>query len=268
MPEEIGTVVLLQIPIALYWRATAHTDALTREFELLAASPVDDRPVPKQLTALMTQLLARYGSNDDGARQAVLQATERGDTEVSVEFTMPVSFRSVGPQAIEMWDAADAFCRDGTDLLTLAAPPDIAAFRRWFVEELMNQLAGGPPVPWPEYAATHLDEVDGPAPPKSGMAQKVSAEGFPVLIVTGQVDIETAPELRSALQRLRDTGATTVVVDAEAVEFLDSVGISVLIAVRERLADDGGGLIVRSPSRQVRRTLEMAGLADLFHLSN
>jgi len=58
------------------------------------------------------------------------------------------------------------------------------------------------------------------------------------------------------------------VIDAEAVEFLDSVGISVLIAARQRLVDDGGGLLVRSPSRQVRRTLEVAGLSTLFGMSD
>ncbi|MDP8936487.1 MAG: hypothetical protein M3O23_01920, partial [Actinomycetota bacterium] len=44
----------------------------------------------------------------------------------------------VGPAAAEfnrLLDEADEFCRAG-DLLTLATPPDTAAFRRWFLDHL------------------------------------------------------------------------------------------------------------------------------------
>ncbi|MCU1343940.1 MAG: anti-anti-sigma factor, partial [Acidimicrobiia bacterium] len=153
--------------------------------------------------------------------------------------------------------------------LTLAAPPDIMAFRRWFVEEFVREMAGEAPRPWPEYAALHIEAETTDGAPESAAVEVAAdgTDGIPVLVLRGDIDLETAPEVRASLQRLRDGGATTIAIDAHAVDFLDSVGISVFIAARERLVNDGGGLIVRSPSRQVRRSLEIAGLSEMFHIS-
>jgi len=265
--EELTTVTVVQIPIALYWRTSAHSDALNREFELLAATSPDDRPVPNRLMRLMTRILAQYGSHDQRTRLMVLQATERGDTELTIEYTIAKSFREAAVELIRVWDEADAFCREGVELLTLAAPPDSRAFRKWYVGEFVRQIGGEEPQSWPDYAAAHLDPVGfGSIDPEPNVDRQVSADGVPVLVLRGDIDLETAPDLRNALQRLRDSGATTVVLDAKAVEFLDSVGISVLIAARQRLVDDGGGLVVRSPSRQMLRTLEIAGLTTHFDI--
>ena len=46
-----------------------------------------------------------------------------------------------------MLDEADEFCRH-SDLLTLATPADLVAFRRWFLGEIIRQLDGGAPRPW------------------------------------------------------------------------------------------------------------------------
>jgi hypothetical protein len=47
-----------------------------------------------------------------------------------------------------MLDETDEFCREGA-LLTLAPPEDVVAFRRWYLAELVEQVAGRPAQPWP-----------------------------------------------------------------------------------------------------------------------
>lgn len=49
-----------------------------------------------------------------------------------------------------MLDEADEFCRSGNHLLTLATPPELLAFRRWYLGEFNAQLQGQSPLPWPE----------------------------------------------------------------------------------------------------------------------
>ncbi|MDP9441273.1 MAG: hypothetical protein M3P34_03640 [Actinomycetota bacterium] len=49
-----------------------------------------------------------------------------------------------------MLDEPDEFCRSGNQLLTLATPPELLAFRRWYLREFNAQLQGQPPLPWPE----------------------------------------------------------------------------------------------------------------------
>jgi hypothetical protein len=54
----------------------------------------------------------------------------------------------------EMWDAVDAFCRDG-QMLSLETPPEAKLFRRWFLEQFITQAQGAGPVSWPDYAQAH-----------------------------------------------------------------------------------------------------------------
>ena len=53
----------------------------------------------------------------------------------------------------DMLDQADAFCRDGSHLLTLAADADVVAFRWWYLRQFIDQIAGAAPVPWPAVQA-------------------------------------------------------------------------------------------------------------------
>jgi hypothetical protein len=54
-----------------------------------------------------------------------------------------------------MLDEVDEFCRQGKHLLTLATPPELVAYRRWYLGEFIAQLAGRPATPWPDYAAAN-----------------------------------------------------------------------------------------------------------------
>jgi anti-sigma B factor antagonist len=75
------------------------------------------------------------------------------------------------------------------------------------------------------------------------------------LIVEGEVDLAAADELRDAL--LESAAAGTSVVDASGVTFIDSTGLHVLLTAGRAL-NGTGPLVVRSPSRAVRRLLSIA----------
>jgi anti-anti-sigma factor len=78
--------------------------------------------------------------------------------------------------------------------------------------------------------------------------------------VDGEIDAGTAPALGQALDAAVDRGMRTVVVDAAEVTFIDSSGLSVLVAAHKRLQVDGGELVVAHASAPVRRLLGIAGL--------
>jgi hypothetical protein len=67
-------------------------------------------------------------------------------------YQVPAAASEASLRLQEILDEADAYCLAGTHLLTLATPPDLTRFRRWFLEEFINQLAGAAPVPYPDYA--------------------------------------------------------------------------------------------------------------------
>lgn len=85
-----------------------------------------------------------------------------------------------------------------------------------------------------------------------------------VVRVAGEIDLATAPDLRDPLGEI-PSNAGPVIVDLSEVTFIDSTGLSVLVATWKRFnEDDGGGfrLVVSRPA--VRRVLDVTGLAQVF----
>ena len=80
------------------------------------------------------------------------------------------------------------------------------------------------------------------------------------IVVRGEVDMATSPQLREVLDDAIDTADGDVVLQCRDLAFLDSSGIGVLVAARNRLGDRGE-LVLDSPPDNVRRVLEITGVA-------
>jgi anti-sigma B factor antagonist len=88
--------------------------------------------------------------------------------------------------------------------------------------------------------------------------------GEPTLVVLrGDLDLATAPELRECLVKVIDEGAR-VVVDLEAVGFLDSAGLGILVGGLKRARTRGGELELVCTSKDVLKPLEITGLDRVF----
>jgi anti-sigma B factor antagonist len=85
-----------------------------------------------------------------------------------------------------------------------------------------------------------------------------SRNGALVITLAGELDLYNADEIRTALAKAIDEGATRIVVDMAAVEFMDSTALGVLIEARSRLGVDG--LRLAAPQLGTRRTLQVSGL--------
>lgn len=78
-----------------------------------------------------------------------------------------------------------------------------------------------------------------------------------VLVLVGEIDTYTAPELQDALTALPDT----CIVDLAGVSFIDSSGLRVIVEAHGQRRERGGGMTLRSPSPSVERLLEISGVA-------
>jgi anti-sigma B factor antagonist len=103
--------------------------------------------------------------------------------------------------------------------------------------------------------------------PQLGMSATVDGE-WGVLVVSGEVDLAVAPELRASLAELVDVGVRHLVVDLRPVTFLDSTGIGVLVAAAKRLhdADVTGSLRLVCTDERVLRVLRLTGVLAVFLL--
>jgi anti-sigma B factor antagonist len=84
----------------------------------------------------------------------------------------------------------------------------------------------------------------------------------PVVRVSGEIDMATAPVLQGCLDGL-DGQAVTI--DFSAVTFMDTSGVNVLVTAARR-AHDGGGVapILRGVQPRQMRVFEMTRVAELL----
>lgn len=85
-----------------------------------------------------------------------------------------------------------------------------------------------------------------------------------VIRADGELDANNADRLRGAVDELFAVGDPTVVLDLAGISFIDSSGLSVLIAAYKQANELGGSLTLRSPSAAVTRLLDVTGQSKRF----
>jgi anti-sigma B factor antagonist len=89
-------------------------------------------------------------------------------------------------------------------------------------------------------------------------------DGWAVLAVRGEVDVYTAPRFRERLIELVSEGKHRIVVDLEAVDFLDSTGLGVLVGGLKRLRSHEGDLVLVCTQSRILKVFEITGLTKVF----
>jgi anti-sigma B factor antagonist len=86
-----------------------------------------------------------------------------------------------------------------------------------------------------------------------------------VLVVSGEVDVHSAARLRDEVHsaELRDLA---LVIDLQAVPFMDSTGLGVLVGALARSQDSGRRLVLCGVSDRILRLLSLTGLDGRFTL--
>jgi hypothetical protein len=146
---ELVEVRLLRLPLDVWQRTQEHVDGLLREFALIAQDDEAKAATPGRLLALVQQLTAGFGGFSETQRIEMEEAFARGETAIDLTYRVPPAAAGAARQLGDMLDEADAYCRRGDHLLTLATPEEELRFRRWYISEFVDQLGGAPPTPWP-----------------------------------------------------------------------------------------------------------------------
>ncbi len=153
--DELVTVRLDRLPLDVQTAAQQHGDELTRELMLVAEQmhqQADGAPeLPLRFVELVTALNSRYSMFTAEQEQQLSAALAAGDSTVDLVYQVPAS---VGPAAASLGailDEVDDYCREGRLLLTLETPAPLVTYRRWFLDQFIEQSQGRPAVSWPAY---------------------------------------------------------------------------------------------------------------------
>lgn len=88
-------------------------------------------------------------------------------------------------------------------------------------------------------------------------------DGDSVLSVSGEIDVYTSPQLKTALIEAAGDGGT-VVVDMHKVGFIDSSGLGVLVGALRRVRENGGDLRIVCGQDSVVKIFRITGLDRVF----
>ena len=83
----------------------------------------------------------------------------------------------------------------------------------------------------------------------------------PVLVLEGELDIASAPELRKHLDEYTGDG---LVVDFKRATFIDSAVLKELLRARVELAERGVRLVLAAVPAPVRRLMDLTRTSELF----
>ncbi len=115
---------------------------------------------------------------------------------------------------------------------------------------------------WPNNASERVSRTPTSPWPEPSVATIESEGDDTVVTVHGEVDAYSAPQLHACLDEVTGSSRGRVVIDVKDVAFIDSSGVGVIVAAVKRLREDGRRLVLRRPTRQMAKLLEMTGLRE------
>lgn len=89
-------------------------------------------------------------------------------------------------------------------------------------------------------------------------------DGKTIVSVGGEIDVYTAPKLRDKITELVGEGVYDIVIDMEAVEFLDSTGLGVLVGGLKKVRAHQGSLHLVCTQDRLLKIFRITGLAKVF----
>jgi len=249
---------LLNFSLDLFDRSMQQLAALQRELDVIRVDERNrDRP-PDRLARLVEELDARFV----GYRAAMETIEALAESDASHhDVVIPVAGApaEVVPaieQLRDLMDEVDAYCAQGAELLTPPTPPDLLAFRVWLFGQVIGQLRGATPVPWDPRAT----DAAAPAPPPSSTSASAA-----VLRPAGDLDLVNAGRLREEIYTEHTARTGDLRIDFSDVPFIDSVGMSVLVAAHKRFQRDGRALEIVVPAH-LRPNFEITGLVAFLDI--
>jgi anti-anti-sigma factor len=91
-------------------------------------------------------------------------------------------------------------------------------------------------------------------------------DGGAHIVLTGELDIATAPQLDEEVARLEGEGRALIVIDLRGLEFMDSSGLRALLAADTRARNRGARLVIVRGDDRIQRVLRITRLDERLEI--
>ncbi|GMW01077.1 MAG: hypothetical protein AMXMBFR84_22140 [Candidatus Hydrogenedentota bacterium] len=97
---------------------------------------------------------------------------------------------------------------------------------------------------------------------------KTDKDGVRTVCVQGEVDLNTSPQLRTAITKEVPKDTQTVAVDLSGVSYMDSSGVATLVEGLRTANDRNAAFTLVTPSASVMKVLHLSRLDTVFDIEN
>src|SRR5262249_52322374 len=145
--------------------AKSHIDSLVREFALATHGEASgaSAALPPRLAELFNIVTTRFGAPREAIKRQALAAAAARLARTNLDLSLPLSAADAGEEYLAALEEIEGYAR-AARLLTVESPPQHVAFRRWYVNALVDQLraigAGREPPSTPTFEQYLLGTLD------------------------------------------------------------------------------------------------------------
>ncbi|GAA4219345.1 anti-sigma B factor antagonist [Streptosporangium album] len=97
---------------------------------------------------------------------------------------------------------------------------------------------------------------------EDGAQQSVAS--VPVVALSGDLDFTNAEQLRADIRTVLTPDHRDLVLDLTALDFCDSTGIRIFLAIRTLLSERGGSVVLTGLNSRLNRIFRVTGLVQAF----
>lgn len=94
------------------------------------------------------------------------------------------------------------------------------------------------------------------------LSSDLLGEGVGLIAATGYINNEGGQAIADAAGELMDRGCKSLLIDLEGTRIINSIGVSILLEIMEKLIDDNGRLAFCSLTPTIAKTFEIMGLVQ------
>lgn len=141
MNDSVVDVILLDVPVPLWVKSREHLDTVLKELSGVEGTPT-------RIAELRCRLRDDYSVVAETSDSELRSAAVRRAKTVDVAYPVPRRGRDDIQELMKAFDSLDRYVKKA-DRKDLATPADVRSFRKWYFGEIVKQLDGGFPSPWP-----------------------------------------------------------------------------------------------------------------------